>query len=154
MSAKYCATVCWVVLAIGIAMPACSQDRSASSAEVPDNAGLTAAGAMLKEAELDRYSKAALDGDGDAAFRIYLHYQTGTDLRNAEFWVRIAAENGNLSGMINYADYLLDIPRGEQCRRARFWIKRARTSATSESDRSGVQTFERKLQGKCASLLD
>jgi TPR repeat protein len=109
---------------------------------------------MLTEAELDRYSKAALDGDGNAAFRIYLHYQMGTDLRNAEFWVHIAAENGNLSGMINYADYLLDTPRAEQCRRARFWIKRAKTLATSESDRSSVQMFERKLHGKCASLIE
>lgn len=135
-------------------MSPCSQGGDASpksGAEAAEDVqAITASAAtILTEAQLDSYSKKALLGDGEAAFSIYLHYNFGLDLRNGDFWLRIAAENGDFSGMLVYAYVLLDIPRREECLRALYWVKRAEAAANSETERTAVQEKMEIVRKKC-----
>lgn len=117
--------------------------------------GLEATGAgtaFLMETDLINYSNAALDGDGQAAFMVMMHYQMALlDRRNAEYWAQIAAENGSLDGAVSYASYLVDVRDKDQCRRARFWARRAAEIA-GDKEHQSAKIIEKEVAEKCAGL--
>jgi hypothetical protein len=146
-------------LATFFAIAACSQDEQASEQHAKEAAVRTASdiapvagasAARLSDAELKENSAAGLDGSANAAFLVHMHYQMAAlDGRKGEFWAQIAAENGSIVGMAEYARYLLDVPDDWNCRRARFWAKRAVAFARSDSDRSTAQSIVANVSERC-----
>jgi hypothetical protein len=69
----------------------------------------------------------ALDGDPDAADRVFMHYTTvdPNDEATLLYWMRIAVENGNAGYMKLYALTLRDSGGDGACRRALFWLRRS-----------------------------
>jgi hypothetical protein len=149
-----------------IAMVACSKDAevddrhaaSTASAEtlvisdepIDEIAGV--APASLAEEALEKYSRAALDGDGRAAYLVVVHYEMAAlDRRNGEYWSQIAAENGDVDGMVNYARRLMDVADRDRCRRAIFWLKRAVQAADAMSS-DDVREFAKETEDKCQKL--
>lgn len=54
----------------------------------------------LSATEVLRYTGAALEGNGEAAFRLATFYSMNRmDMRNAGYWAQISAENGYFEGM-------------------------------------------------------
>jgi hypothetical protein len=146
-------------LATFFAIAACSQDEQGSEQHAKEAALSTASdtapmagasAAKLSDAELKENSAAGLDGSADAAFLVYNHYQMAAlDARKAEFWAQIAAENGSILGMVEYARYLLDVPDDLNCRRAQFWANRATAFARSDSDRSTAKSIVVNVSKRC-----
>lgn len=113
------------------------------------------ASADLSAAELVKNSRAALEGDGVAAVRMTIYYEMAAlDRRNGEYWAQIAAENGDVIGMIHYAGYLVevDVQDADRCRRAAFWMKRAKETATVKEDVAYATEFAKEVQEKCSNL--
>lgn len=146
-------------LATFFAVAACSQNEQPRDQPAEDAARSTpsdiapvagASVAKLSETELTESSAAALDGNGDAALLVHMHYQMALlDDKNGEFWARIAAENGSMVGMAEYARYLLDVPDDMNCRRAQFWANRATALARSGSDRSIAKAISVNVSTRC-----
>lgn len=125
-------------LATFLALVACSQDNQVSK-DLGPVAGASAA--RLSELQLKENSAAGLDGNPQAAFLVHMHYQMAMlDKVNGELWARIAAENGSIAGIAEYADYLLEMPDEANCRRARFWARRAEQLARSDDDRATAKS--------------
>ena len=155
-----------VALCAMLAMAACSKDgevddrhaATTARAEPPVNSDETidsisgAAPAHLTDDDLTDYSRAALSGDGHAAYLVVVHYEMAAlDRRNGEYWSQIAAENGDVDGMVNYASYLMDVADRDRCHRAIFWVKRAVQAA--DAIRSGyVKKFAKETEDKCQRL--
>ena len=158
MSGKGCV---WLagLLALLVAVAACSQNKQTSELRAEDLAQRGAedigpiAGASvanLNESELRQLSAAGLDGNAQAAFKVHMHYQMAMlDKENGKFWARIAAENGSVDGMVEYADYLLEVLDEYSCRRARFWAKRALGVATSDDERASARSFHLSVDERC-----
>lgn len=87
-------------------------------------------GAAITENELASLQKAALDGDGVAAFRLSRHFRFANVNRGEElYWLRIAAENGNLAGQYNFGYELATRERSERnLVRAVFWLRKAKAA--------------------------
>jgi len=126
---------------------------------LPTESTSGSSGFSLSADKLERYSRAALDGSGSAAWAIYLHYSfssTKEGGRFAVYWARIAAENGSIDGMIIYARYLFTDRRDvESCHRARFWIQRARKAGYTDPDWNGkikAPTLDQDFRRRCPGL--
>lgn len=80
--------------------------------------------------KIERWKVLALDGDPDAAFAVaeYFVQTTPPGLPETAFWLPLAAENGHVIGMVTLASYLSQRGGALNCRRAVFWIRRARTA--------------------------
>jgi hypothetical protein len=155
-----------VALCAMLAMAACSKDgevddrhaASTASAETlvisdePIDEIAVVAPASLTEQDLVKYSRAALDGDGQAAYLVVVHYEMAAlDRCNGEYWSQIAAENGDVDGMVNYARRLMDVADRDRCRRAVFWVKRAVQAA--DAVMSGyVKEFAKETEDRCQRL--
>lgn len=76
--------------------------------------------------QLSALSQAALAGDPDAAFRMFLNFALPGDARDtANRWLRIAAENGHPIAQYNLWFQLKDSKDGDDRRRSIFWLRRS-----------------------------
>ncbi len=83
-------------------------------------------GVALDEASIRRLSDLALDGSGEAARKLAIHYQVAAyDPEKALYWAIIAAENRDVVGQYTAGFLLKDDPDPRQRRRAIFWLKKA-----------------------------
>ena len=110
---------------------------SASAAPVGDGgpiAGVQDLGVATKDIP-DLRSQALL-GSGDAAFRLYRYYDfVVLDQKQAEYWLAIAAENGNALAQFNYSYKLAKNTNADDQLRAIYW---AELVVKNENDTSAV----------------
>lgn len=80
---------------------------------------------LLSDQQIAADSQKALSGDGDAAKELGGYYLMAVgDRTKAEYWYRIAAENGDPGAQRSYANLLLQDPKESRVR-AIFWLQRA-----------------------------
>lgn len=98
----------------------------------------------LPDEVLDTYTRAALDGNETAAFRVYLYYNfTRAARAESDYWAQIAAENGSWRGMSVTAQRLMQSREPSNCRRALYWIKKLRAvEALNPVDEERARTIE------------
>jgi hypothetical protein len=122
-----------------IAIAACSRDpdaarpSGASSADAahPQDAqsqsATTSPGWIpASDQDLAAESAKALAGDADAASRVAGYYgfvKSGTAL--AQFWMQVAAENGDPGWMSLYGAQLAAMGGADTCRRGIYWLRRS-----------------------------
>jgi TPR repeat protein len=83
-------------------------------------------GVALDSATLEKLSVQALDGSGEAARKVSIHYlMTQKDRKKAIYWALIAAENGDSVGQYHVGFLLKDDPDPNNRRRAIFWLKKS-----------------------------
>ena len=95
----------------------------------------------LNENEIKSLSDMALKGSKEAATKLYDHYEMyKNDFLEANFWLRIAAENGDTTAQYNYGIDLFEenyshilgitdpIEIERRKKRAVFWFKKAATN--------------------------
>ena len=106
--------------------------------------------------EREIFTRAALDGNDRAAHNLYIYYGFQEMPKAEAYWERIAAENGDVTGMLGLG--LREIRSGGavNCRRALFWIRRA-TAANSAAPVYGdsaaaIQRLLRKHLKICGKL--
>lgn len=94
---------------------------------------------------LEDLQRLALDGDQEAALQVAWHYDKFGSAEETIKWQTIAAENGALVAMVNLSMVLWGTQKSENCRRAKFWLRRASAAAKSEADRLDTQTRVRDM---------
>jgi TPR repeat protein len=72
-----------------------------------------------------RYKDGALRGSGQAAFVIAEHYFRAGDMKSAEYWYRIGAQNGNAGCMYAFGSMLVEKQNRLDQERGRYWLARA-----------------------------
>lgn len=83
-------------------------------------------GVALDSPELERLSNDALNGSGEAARKISIHYLVAQGNRKEGlFWALIAAENGDVIGQYNAGFLLKDDPDPRNKVRALYWLRLA-----------------------------
>jgi hypothetical protein len=88
------------------------------------------AGLMLSDQQITVYSQKALSGDSDAANHLASFYLiVGGSRSKAEYWYRIAAENGDVAAQRSYGEMLLEDSKDKT--RAVFWLERAAKAGDS-----------------------
>ncbi|MCZ4303328.1 hypothetical protein O4G98_01145 [Zoogloeaceae bacterium G21618-S1] len=86
-------------------------------------------GMALDGSEIKRLASDALDGSGDAARRLALHFLVAQgDREEGLYWAIIAAENGDIIGQYNTGFLLKDDPDPRNRQRAIYWLKRAKAA--------------------------
>ena len=109
-------------LVIALLMQSCSsvaQNQSSSPVIGPQ-------GIALDAKSIGALSRQALEGSGEAARRLLLHYMMATaDRAEARYWALVAAENGDVVGQYNAGFLLKDDPDPRNRQRAIFWLKKA-----------------------------
>jgi hypothetical protein len=82
----------------------------------------------LSPERLTLLSAKGLDGDGEAAYRVYLHYVLGWSQASSsaeqERWLTYAVENWYEQAWFTRAQDLLRDRTGQGCRRAAYWLRR------------------------------
>jgi hypothetical protein len=116
-----------VLLASGVLIGCSKAAQDAPPADVDATDIMPSARFYLEEAPLRAAIAKALNGDPQAADDVFMHYTVARhdDDRTAEFWMRVAAENGNAGYMQLYALHLHEQGGETNCRRALFWLHRA-----------------------------
>lgn len=88
----------------------------------------------LSLSEIEGLENAALDGDGEAAFRLSRHYlMIRLEPQQAKKWMRIAAENNYPPAYYNLAFLMRNDPDTASRRRTRYWLQRAIREAPDAS---------------------
>jgi len=81
--------------------------------------------ALLNHDELTTLQNKAIDGDGDAAYRVQMHYAYGElDPGEAVMWQTIAIEDGSTRAMYDQARKYMHSKDARARRRARYWFAR------------------------------
>jgi len=82
----------------------------------------------LEPEQLTLLSAKGLDGDGEAAYRVYLHYALGWSQESSaaeqEEWLTYAVENGYELAWFVRAQDLLQVKTALNCRRAAYWLQK------------------------------
>jgi hypothetical protein len=114
----------------------------------------------LSAQQVREYRDSALRGKADAASVLVEYYNLRREWLEAEIWVQIGAENGDLSSMFWLALSLQSGGGRDNCERARFWLKRslqinARELALpdlSSKDRASVEGYAEMLTREISEL--
>lgn len=92
-------------------------------------------GFSLSTKALDETQLKAANGDTEAAFRLSLHYSSGTNAspEKARFWRQIAAENGH--AIAQYNIWFLDQENSDVVLRERalFWLRKSAASGFEDA---------------------
>jgi hypothetical protein len=82
----------------------------------------------LPPEQLKVFSAKGLNGDGEAAYSVYLHYALGWTSQSSseeqERWLTYAVENGYEPAWLARAGYLMRDPSDSNCRRAAYWYRK------------------------------
>lgn len=115
-----------------------SKNVSDSSQDANRNDITGASQFYLGDEALRREIEHALDGDEEAADRVYMHFTTfqPNDRDTLLFWMRVAVENGSAGYMNLYASALYEQGGEERCRRALFWLRRSSQTAPELAERN------------------
>jgi hypothetical protein len=80
----------------------------------------------LSRDELALLSTKGINGDGEAAYRVFLHYsmgwESGKSSEEQERWLAYAVENGYETAWLTRAQNLIGTRSTESCRRASYWF--------------------------------
>ena len=99
----------------------CVSIAAAMSQENKPIAGIH--GLAIDDKDISKLEVMALDGDGESAHRLALHYQMVQPNRKLAIqWATVSAENGSLHGQYMVGFLLRDDPDSKNRRRARFWL--------------------------------
>ena len=83
-------------------------------------------GAIISREQFPKLEKEALLGVPESAFRLSLFFESvRLDMKEALYWLTIAAENGHAVAQYNLAVFLLEDRDTRSRQRARFWLKQA-----------------------------
>jgi hypothetical protein len=92
----------------------------------------------LSDTQITNFTAMALAGDGDAAFKLSEYYEfIPYDQTNALKWMKVAAEDGNLSGQYNLAreyEGMFDTNMIDLIQ-SRYWYQRAANAGDADSKR-------------------
>jgi len=117
------------IVRLGVVLLALTIPSSREAAMAQQESGqpvIGVQGVALDAASIDRLSREALDGSGEAARRILLHYLVAqANFKEATYWAIIAAENGDVVGEYSAGFLLKDDPDPRNQQRALFWLRRA-----------------------------
>lgn len=106
---------------VASASPDATDKREVATASTPDEF-------ELPPQRLALLSAKGLDGDGEAAYRVYLHYVLGWSQASSsaeqERWLAYSVENGYEQAWFTRAQELLREGTGLGCRRAAYWLRR------------------------------
>lgn len=103
-----------------------------SMAQNSPSATIGLQGVALDSISVERLSKQALEGSGEAARRLSRHFLMAQGNREeAKFWAVVAAENGDVLGKYDAGFLLKDDPDPRNRRRAIFWLKQAASQGDS-----------------------
>jgi TPR repeat protein len=81
---------------------------------------------QLRAKEIPKLKRDALSGSGEAALRLSSHFEfAALDAKQADYWLAIAAENGDPTAQVNYAYALARRGSASDKLRANFWARRA-----------------------------
>ena len=84
--------------------------------------------------QLIQLQSRALNGDGDAAYKLSEYYSLRKQWFDADQWTRIGAENGHPISAELLAKTLWDSGGFHNCQRAMFWLGRAKTALEKTSE--------------------
>ena len=110
-----------VAARVGPANPDAAGDEQVATASTPDEF-------ELPPDQLASLSASGANGDGEAAYRVYLHYALGwssmSSAKEQERWLAYSVENGYEKAWYTTAQNLLQEKSELSCRRAAFWLRR------------------------------
>jgi|SRR5690349_7810378 len=104
----------------------CSGAYAGEAQSVPLEPGPSVKVYSLSDADLDFHKPRALAGDPDSGHCLAMHFAY-VDIRNpqAEYWITVAAENGDGAAMLMLAIRLAARSDHRDVSRAKFWKRRA-----------------------------
>lgn len=146
--------------AVVVAAAACSQQPQppvTTPAPTSDVAsGVVAVpGDLLRPDQLAAESAKAADGDPLAAERVASYYAFADPKhKDTEFWIRVAIENGSILWIDSYARRLVADGGADRCRRALYWMRRARELQPDRASDFSALIEEFRSRPGCSELKE